>query len=75
MPHTQSAIQDELGWPFREQPTEDYGIDAHAEVVDGEDVRRRLLALQIKSGMSWFRETAGPPVTPIATHRSVLPSC
>jgi hypothetical protein len=56
--HTQLAIQDELGWLFREQPTEDYGIDAHAEVVDGEDVRGRLLALQIKGGMSWFRETA-----------------
>ncbi|WP_419503868.1 DUF4365 domain-containing protein [Lentzea aerocolonigenes] len=45
--HTQLAIQDELGWLFREQPTEDYGIDAHVEVVDGEDVRGRLLALQI----------------------------
>jgi hypothetical protein len=41
---------------FREQPTEDYGIDAHAEVVDGEDVRGRLLALQIKGGESHFRE-------------------
>ncbi|MFS8103518.1 DUF4365 domain-containing protein [Lentzea alba] len=56
--HTQLAIQDELGWLFREQPTEDYGIDAHAEVVDGEDVQGRLLALQIKGGMGWFRETA-----------------
>ncbi|MEV4334086.1 DUF4365 domain-containing protein [Streptomyces sp. NPDC049597] len=56
--HTQQAIEDELGWLFRNQPTEDYGIDAHAEVVDGEDVRGRLLALQIKSGGSWFRESA-----------------
>lgn len=56
--HTQLAIQHELHWLFREQPTEDYGIDAHAEVVDGEDVRGRLLALQIKSGASWFRERA-----------------
>ena len=43
--------------PLRTQP-EDYGIDAHAEVVDGEDMRGRLLALQIKSGNSWFREAA-----------------
>ncbi|CNE48023.1 Uncharacterised protein [Mycobacterium tuberculosis] len=57
--HTQQAIEDELGWLFRNQPTEDYGIDAQAEVVDGEAVRGRLLALQIKSGMSWFKE-AGP---------------
>ena len=54
--HTQQAIEDELGWLFRNQPTEDYGIDAQAEVVDGEDVRGRLLALQIKSGTSWFKE-------------------
>lgn len=56
--HTRLAVQDELGWLFRDQPTEDYGIDAHAEVVDGEDVRGRLLALQIKGGMSYFREAA-----------------
>jgi len=56
---TALAIQDELGWLFREQPIEDYGIDAHAEVVDGERVRGRLLALQIKSGTSWF-ERPGP---------------
>lgn len=54
--HTAQAVEDELGWLFREQPTEDYGIDAHAEVVDGEDVRGRLLALQIKGGESWFKE-------------------
>ncbi|MYV97576.1 DUF4365 domain-containing protein [Streptomyces sp. SID3343] len=56
---TKLAVEDELEWLFREQPTEDYGIDAHAEVVDGEDVRGRLLALQIKSGASWFKDT-GP---------------
>ena len=57
--HTQQAIEGELGWLFRNQPTEDYGIDAQAEVVDGEDVHGRLLALQIKSGTSWFKDT-GP---------------
>lgn len=50
------AVEMSLGWIFREQPTEDYGIDAHIEVVDGEDVRGRLLALQIKGGASWFNE-------------------
>lgn len=54
--HTQMAIEDELGWLFRAHPTEDYGIDAHAEVVDGEEVSGKLLALQIKGGMSWFNE-------------------
>ncbi|GAA3244011.1 DUF4365 domain-containing protein [Actinocorallia longicatena] len=54
--HTQQAVEGELGWLFRNQPTEDYGIDAQAEVVDGGDVRGRLLALQIKSGASWFKD-------------------
>ena len=36
--HAKLAIEEELGWLFREQPTEDYGIDAHAEVVDEETV-------------------------------------
>lgn len=40
--HSKLAIEDELGWLLREQPPEDYGIDAHAEVVDGEDARGRL---------------------------------
>lgn len=53
---TKLIVEEELQWLFREQPTEDYGIDAHVEVVDGEDVRGRLLALQIKSGKSWFKE-------------------
>lgn len=54
---TQVAVQEELGWLFREQPTEDYGVDAHVEVVDGTSVRGRLLGLQIKSGESYHRES------------------
>jgi hypothetical protein len=53
---TKLAIE-KLDWLFREQPTEDYGIDAQLEVVDGEVVEGRLLALQIKSGMRWFRDS------------------
>ena len=55
---TKLYVEEELGWIFREQPTEDFGIDAHTEVVDGDDVRGRLLAIQIKSGESWFKEAA-----------------
>ena len=54
--HTQMAIEDDLGWLFRLQPTEDYGIDAQVEIVDGQDVSGKLLALQIKGGTSWFKE-------------------
>jgi hypothetical protein len=54
--HTKLAVEEELKWLFREQPTDDYGIDAQIEIVDGEDVSGRLLALQIKSGTSRFQE-------------------
>jgi hypothetical protein len=55
---TQLAVQEDLGWLFREQPTEDYGIDAQIEVVEEGEVLGRLLAVQIKSGESWFDEPA-----------------
>jgi tetratricopeptide (TPR) repeat protein len=50
-----------LGWAFRSQEVEDYGIDAHVEPFDGPNRPvGRLLALQIKSGDSYFRdETPG----------------
>jgi hypothetical protein len=47
------------GWLFREQPTQDYGIDAHAEIVAEERPTGKLLAFQIKSGASFFKETSG----------------
>ncbi len=56
---TKLAVEKELDWLFREQPTEDYGIDAQVEIVEGEAVSGKLLALQIKSGPSWFKQ-AGP---------------
>lgn len=47
------------GWAFRSQEVEDYGIDAHVEPFDGPDRPiGRMLALQIKSGDSYFREAA-----------------
>jgi len=45
-----------LGWIFREQPIEDYGIDAHVEVVESDIATGKLIALQIKSGKSSFKE-------------------
>lgn len=45
------------GYIFREQPICDYGIDAHIEVVEGEILTGKLIALQIKTGPSWFRES------------------
>jgi hypothetical protein len=46
----------EVGWLFREQPTDDYGIDAQVEIADGHDPLGALIGIQIKSGSSYFRE-------------------
>uniref|UniRef100_UPI004055B47A DUF4365 domain-containing protein n=1 Tax=Candidatus Electronema sp. TaxID=2698783 RepID=UPI004055B47A len=45
-----------LGFAFREQPVNDYGIDAHAELIKSEQATGQLLALQIKSGVSYLSE-------------------
>lgn len=43
-------------WLFREQPLNDIGIDAHMEYVESSGSPKQLLAVQIKSGSSWFKE-------------------
>ena len=45
-----------LGFIFREQPIEDYGIDAHIEVIENDKPTGKLIALQIKSGDRFFKE-------------------
>ena len=47
---------EKMAYIFREQPTSDYGIDAHVEIVNYGQATGRLLAVQIKSGSSWFKE-------------------
>lgn len=47
---------EEKGWLFRAQPFNDIGIDAHMEMTDDLSQSRQLLALQIKSGPSYFKE-------------------
>lgn len=49
-------IAEDNGWMFREQPTNDVGIDAHMEMTD-ETGKAQLLAMQIKSGPSYFKES------------------
>lgn len=44
------------GWLFREQTTQDYGIDAHVEIVTHQRPTGKLIALQIKAGTSFFAE-------------------
>jgi hypothetical protein len=46
------------GWMFREQSVLDYGIDAHVEPCGEGVASGQLIALQIKSGRSFFDEPA-----------------
>ena len=47
----------DMGWKFREQAISDYGIDAHVEPCDHEGKPTgQLIALQIKSGASYFKK-------------------
>jgi hypothetical protein len=52
-------IFERLGCIFREQPIEDYGIDAHVEFIENGQATGKLIALQIKSGDSFFKEKKG----------------
>ena len=58
--HVECFFRDELRWLFRVQRRFDYGIDAHAEIVNLDFpetlVTGRLLAVQVKSGDSFFDE-------------------
>lgn len=53
--HYCAGIAERNKWLFREQPVNDIGIDAHIEYIEN-GKPKQLLALQIKSGPSWFRK-------------------
>lgn len=46
----------EIGWLFREQLVHDFGIDAHVEIFKDQRPTGQLIALQVKSGKSYFDE-------------------
>jgi hypothetical protein len=52
-----AAAFEAIGFAFREQTTSDFGIDAQLEPRDGCRGTGELLALQIKAGDSYFRES------------------
>lgn len=54
--HKCGIIAESNNWLFREQPVNDVGIDAHMELIESSGKPKQLLALQIKSGASWFKE-------------------
>jgi len=45
-----------VGFAFREQAESDYGIDAHAELIQSEQPTGQLLGIQLKSGSSYLSE-------------------
>lgn len=51
-----NKVHRELSWIFREQPVEDYGVDAHIEIKEGVTPTGKLIGVQIKTGPSYFSE-------------------
>tara|TARA_R110001606_G_scaffold54703_1_gene133977 strand:- start:7971 stop:9170 length:1200 start_codon:yes stop_codon:yes gene_type:complete len=55
--HLVGIAATKIGFIFRELPTSDQGIDGQLETTDGSGTASgRLLAVQIKAGLSWFKE-------------------
>ncbi len=52
----EKIVLDEFGWIFREQPIADVGIDAHIELVEDGNPTGKLVAVQIKTGASHFKD-------------------
>lgn len=55
-------IINQMGLIFREQPTDDYGIDAQIETIENGYATGKLIAVQIKSGSSFFNETTSDSI-------------
>lgn len=51
-----NIITKDFGWIFRPQPVRDKGIDAHVEINSTKHNGIGLIAIQIKSGLSYFKE-------------------
>ncbi|MGE4321151.1 MAG: DUF4365 domain-containing protein [Acholeplasmataceae bacterium] len=51
-----SKVCEENNWFFREQPISDIGIDAIIERYNDKTKESKLIALQIKTGVSYFNE-------------------
>lgn len=51
------TVFESVGFAFREQMESDYGIDAHAELIQSEQPTGQLLGIQLKSGSSYLSES------------------
>jgi hypothetical protein len=59
-------------WVFREKPKSDWGIDAEVEICDQNRPTGHLLALQIKTGRSYFRRKRGGSIVLYSRNRRHL---
>lgn len=59
----QNIVNNELGWVFREQTVLDFGIDAEIEIADIKRPTGKVIAVQIKSGDSYFQNEVKEGVT------------
>lgn len=50
-------LGDDFEWFFRPQEVSDVGIDALVEILDNDEPTGKLIALQIKTGQSYFRKS------------------
>ena len=65
------TVAERLRWIWREQPTDDYGIDGHIELVDDEEfVTGRLIGVQVKSGDSYLKEVERSKTEPGWSYRA-----
>lgn len=54
--HIGELVNEQMGWIFREQPTDDYGIDAIIETAGENRPTGQMIGVQIKTGKSYFKE-------------------
>lgn len=54
--HIGELVNEQLEWIFREQPTDDYGIDAIIETAGEDRPTGQMIGVQIKTGKSYFKE-------------------
>lgn len=52
----QDIVYSKLNWIFREQLSEDYGIDAQIEIKENRYAKGRVIGVQIKTGDSYFNK-------------------
>lgn len=52
----QDIVYSKLNWIFREQLSEDYGIDAQIEIKENRYAKGKVIGVQIKTGDSYFNK-------------------